>query len=877
MEAMKIFRILLLSVGLFLAPHLSAQWHAMDELPNGREMPFKVSRDQLAICDGRDYVPVFLKGINLGVSIPGTQPGQLAASAEDYQRWFRLIKEAGYNAVRVYTMHFPRFYEEIKHYNETFPQNPLYVIHGVWLEEQDPASDLYSLTSTFDQEIRDVVRAVHGDITIDTRAGKAYGDYTTDISPWIMGFLIGREIFPSEVSLTNEAHAGDTIFSGSYYSLPGGADPVEQWIIRRVDSLVSFEHDTYNTVRPVGIATWPTLDPIYHPTEQLLPNSSEDKEQIDLSNVEWSDSSAGFFIGYHAYPYYPDFITSDPLYAVESDPLGPNNYLGYLKDLKNHYRDIPLVIAEFGVPSSWGSGHLSPTGMNHGGLTEHQQGEFTVRMLDNILQSGCAGAIQFSLIDEWFKQTWITNPYSSKIYRQFWHNITSPEENFGILAFAPPPGDYVKVGEYTGMPVKTVKTCADYDFFRVRTYFNIEDFPMDTLWIAFDTYSKDLGESLLPNGMGIGTALDTLRAEFVLMIPLGSSQAELFVIPSYDVFGVKEPVRLDTVVSRAVDDGEWNIVRWKTNYFYNVTQYIGKLAVSTSADPYQFLNAVTVFKDSLEIRIPWTLINFYAPNKRRVLHYQTYFEDNIIKFISVDSLSDGIALTLSLAGDLYQTSRFTWDDWEYDRIMNHPPIERKKQSFHFLKENLYAFNNTPIGRADSFFIMEGYVLDVDRDSGLLVNDFDMDGNELHANLAFGSGTSNGQLYMHPDGSFQYIPDQDFAGKDYFMYYLDDDEDYSTLIPVNIFVDPDVGVEYAFSGGDGFIVYPNPGKGEFSVRSQLHMSGVLLNILDISGRLISQHYLDGYLSEVKLENVPPGIYLFKFISGNDTETHRIIVE
>jgi hypothetical protein len=209
--------------------------------------------------------------------------------------------------------------------------------------------------------------------------------------------------------------------------------------------------------------------------------------------------------------------------------------------------------------------------------------------------------------------------------------------------------------------------------------------------------------------------------------------------------------------------------------------------------------------------------------------------------------------------------------------MNHPPIERKKQSFHFLKENLYAFNNTPIGRADSFFIMEGYVLDVDRDSGLLVNDFDMDGNELHANLAFGSGTSNGQLYMHPDGSFQYIPDQDFAGKDYFMYYLDDNEDYSTLIPVNIFVDPDVGVEYAFSGGDGFIVYPNPGKGEFSVRSQLHMSGVLLNILDISGRLISQHYLDGYLSEVKLENVPPGIYLFKFISGNDTETHRIIVE
>ena len=57
-------------------------------------------------------------------------------------------------------------------YNETFPRNPLYVLRGVWLEEQETASDLYNLTDLFDQEIREVVSGVHGDNIIDTYPGK---------------------------------------------------------------------------------------------------------------------------------------------------------------------------------------------------------------------------------------------------------------------------------------------------------------------------------------------------------------------------------------------------------------------------------------------------------------------------------------------------------------------------------------------------------------------------------------------------------------------------------------------------------------------------------------------------------------------------------
>jgi len=356
------------------------------------------------------------------------------------------------------------------------------------------------------------------------------------------------------------------------------------------------EFETYEAVRPTGFSSWPTLDPLTHPTEQAISGSSEDSEQIDLSNMVWTDSSAGFFIGYHAYPYYPDFIIEDPYYLAESDAEGPNNYLGYLKDLKAHYPGVPLIVAEFGVPSSWGSGHLSPSGMHHGGLSEEQQGHYIKRMFGNIEESDCAGGIQFSLIDEWFKQTWITNPLSNKEFRHLWHNITSPEQNFGILAYAPPPEPFTVTGSYSDSPIARVEVHSDYTFFRIKVHIKTDQYREDTLWVALDTYESNLGESVLPDGRSIGKDFDTLRAEFALKIPLGSDLAELFVIPTYDVYGVKSLIRLDTIVSASSDAGIWNPVRWKTNYFHNGTQYIGELTSSSSDDPYQFLNAVTRFR-----------------------------------------------------------------------------------------------------------------------------------------------------------------------------------------------------------------------------------------------------------------------------------------
>ena len=95
------------------------------------------------------------------------------------------------------------------------------------------------------------------------------------------------------------------------------------------------------------------------------------------------------------------------------------------------------------------------------------------------------------------------------------------------------------------------------------------------------------GNLILPNGTSIATGPETLRAEFALGIPIGGELADLFVIPSYDVYGIKSLVRVDTVVSSSSDAGQWNPVRWKTNYAYDRTQYIGELRYQASEDPYR--------------------------------------------------------------------------------------------------------------------------------------------------------------------------------------------------------------------------------------------------------------------------------------------------
>lgn len=90
-----------------------------------------------------------------------------------------------------------------------------------------------------------MVDAVHGNATIDERRGRAWGSYTANVSPYLIGYLVGRELEPHEVEETDLQHEGYR-FIGQYLSTTKNATPTESWLAQSCDYLLSYEEKTYN-------------------------------------------------------------------------------------------------------------------------------------------------------------------------------------------------------------------------------------------------------------------------------------------------------------------------------------------------------------------------------------------------------------------------------------------------------------------------------------------------------------------------------------------------------------------------------------------------------------------------------------------------------
>ena len=108
-------------------------------------------------------------------------------------------------------------------------------------------------------------------------------------------------------------------------------------------------------------------------------------------------------------------------------------------------------------------------------------------------------------------------------------------------------------------------------------------------------------------------------------------------------------------------------------------------------------------------------------------------------------------------------------------------------------------NDIPTAVDDNFTTQEDRTLN-GRTNNLLINDSDVDGDTLFADLL--EGPSHGELTLNPNGTFQYIPDPNFNGTDTFTYRTFDGNSYSNNATVNIAVqevnDPPTAVNDLFS-------------------------------------------------------------------------------
>ncbi len=103
-------------------------------------------------------------------------------------------------------------------------------------------------------------------------------------------------------------------------------------------------------------------------------------------------------------------------------------------------------------------------------------------------------------------------------------------------------------------------------------------------------------------------------------------------------------------------------------------------------------------------------------------------------------------------------------------------------------------NVLPIAQDDSYTLNEDVPLNVAA-PGILENDSDLEGSSLTALLV--SSPVYGMLTLNPDGSFSYIPNQDFNGLDSFSYIANDGSQDSAETVVSLAIAPVQDTPVAF--------------------------------------------------------------------------------
>ena len=669
------------------------------------QLPARVTAPSLAAATEDGFVSLFWAGVNLGSTVPGHQPGEVAATRADYDRWLPGIADVGARVIRIYTILRPDFYDALAAYNEAHPEEPLFFIQGVWIPEEEflETGNAYdpSVTNGFKAELEDAVAVVHGDATLPERPGHAGGAFGSNVSRWLLAFSPGIEWDPRAVESTDAQNAGTKPYSGRYVTAGPDATPMESWIASMLDYTAELDAER-GWSHPLTFTNWLTLDPLDHPYEPL---PEEDLVSVDATHITATDEwPGGFFASYHAYPYYPDFMRLTPEYQTYQRPRDGvvDPYSGYLHVLREHHGAQAVMVTELGVPSSLGTAHRGPLGRDQGDHSEEEALAINADMLRNLEEEGYAGGILFSWVDEWFKFTWNTVDLELPAdRRQLWRNDLTNEEHFGLIAAEPGEQPVVVldgdgeewetngsqvIAESDG-PVREVRAVKDEQALYLRLVLDEEEsWREQPLTIGLDV--RPGGNEGLPEHPGVYP-----EADVALVVGPGD-ESELLQAAWWEPTRIRYGKGLGYIPVSAADlepgSGAWVRPLQIINRPYTVpptgeerpaeTHELGPMPIGTRDPEDEDFDARTLVAasgDVVEIRLPWALLGFADPSSLTLYDEQPQGPTRTLE-------TDRIGIAVQ-SGDapLLATNGYAWEPWQ--RVTWH---ERRKRGFDELADTM---------------------------------------------------------------------------------------------------------------------------------------------------------------------------------------------
>ena len=623
-----------------------------------------------------------IKGVNIGSGMPGEWSTDFHIDEESYYRWFGYIQEMGANAIRVYTIQADEFYNAFYAYNHG-RENPLYLLHGVWVNDyvQNSHMDAYD-ERFFDalmEDCRTLVDVLHGNkkISLGRYASAGSGTYQHDISPWVIGYILGVEWEGQTVEFTNQNYKDRpeyTAYTGTYLYTDEDASVFETLLCRVGDNIIEYETERYKQQRLVAFSNWATTDPFEYPTK--LAQFFSKCGKVNVENILCTERFlSGQFASYHIYPYHPDYMNyvedwsafdldSPSSFVDENGNL--NSYRAYLTAL-NHHHSLPVVISEFGVSTGRGIAQLDQnTGRNQGHMSETEQGDAIVACYEDIMASGCAGCCVFSWQDEWFKRTWNTMHAIDMTRNPYWSDYQTNEQYFGLLSFDPGENrcisyvdgdisewtaeDIVVQGEHSSLSMKY-----DERFIYLLVYKKDLDFEGETLFIPIDTTPKS--GSNFCRGENLFFDRD---ADFLIRIH-GKEDSELLVQERYEAlrstysryvygFGTYYKENIPDVDSPEFVDVNM-ILQLKEYYSMDDPTALGEVFptgqlrygnANPESDSFDSLADFIHSGDYIEIKLPWQLLNFADPSRMAI--HDDYYDGNYgINYITIDTMYIGLS------------------------------------------------------------------------------------------------------------------------------------------------------------------------------------------------------------------------------------------
>lgn len=681
------------------------------------QMPFQGGLSVWSKSEGKDilvdagegYEPFEIKGVNLGAGKPGYHATDYGITYDDYMRWFAWIQDMGANTIRVYTVLGTDFYRAFYDYNKN-NASPLYLLHGLWLNDYSGFSHIQGYDPEFrDALIRDghsLVDILHGKKLFSIGDQNGSGVYRWDISQWTLGYILGVEWEDVTVIYTDKANPERSHYEGRYCSTKPEASPFEALLAELSDEVIRYETERYGQQRLVALSNWPVTDPFDYSKEPCADIRKIAK--VDVENIVFSpEFRSGTFASYHIYTHFPDYMNYyDDLSQFIDESGRVNTYRAYLQKINAHHT-IPVVITEFGIPSSRGMARREPNqGRNQGHMSETQQAEALVSCYEDIKKAGCSGSIVFTWQDEWFKRTWNTLPMTDILKTPYWNDVQTNEQFFGILSFDPgkkqtacildgkntewDDGDLVL--ENGGLRLYQ-KQDERYLYLMLEQLGLSED---SRLQIPFDITPKS-GSYAAPEQHA-----EFERPADFLMILDGLEESRVLVQERYDNFKLQyqkiltgvdpfshQPARDSNVFSPVLLALQTpsSLVKTTDPDAVLVDSYETGLLLHGNGDPespdYNSLSDFCWGDNMVEIRLPWLLLNFSCPSEAQI--HDDYYEHYGIQNLRIKKFYVGAAHA-DTGGKIAMTA-IKLRPW-YDRPTFH---ERLKPAYYAM-QNIWKEN-----------------------------------------------------------------------------------------------------------------------------------------------------------------------------------------